>query len=257
MILFFSATGNTEYVARELAEALGDSEVVSLNEYTRSGKVLEVRSERPYVILSPVYISTIPDIVQEVLRMARFSGNRRAYFVMTCAGDKSASAWFAAEICRQNGVQYMGTAHITMPQDYLIYFTVKGPEENRKTIAAAEKKVPALAEYIRREEPFPETHVGKLHVGVIRPVSVLFQKYFINPANFHVSQDCVSCGRCEKVCPLGNIKMREGKPAWGTNCIHCTACINRCPKRAIEYGKRTAGKKRYAAPIYKQQKGNA
>lgn len=252
MILFFSATGNTEYIARCLAEALGDPEAVSLNEYTRLEKKLEVRSERPYVILSPVYISTIPEVVQEVLKTAQFSGNRKAYFVMTCAGDKSASAYFAAKICRQAGLRYMGTAHLTMPQDYLIYFKVKEPEENRRIVAAAEKKLPALTEQICREEPFAETRVGKLHVSVIRPVSVLFQRYFIDPAKFTVSQACVSCGRCAKVCPLGNIRMQEGKPVWGKHCIHCTACINRCPRKAIEYGTKTAGKKRYSAPVYKK-----
>ena len=43
-------------------------------------------------------------------------------------------------------------------------------------------------------------------------------------------------------CPLNNITMVEGK-----TCIHCSACINRCPKLAIEYGKKTIGKNRYVA----------
>ena len=47
--------------------------------------------------------------------------------------------------------------------------------------------------------------------------------------------------------PLNNINMVDGKPVWGNTCIHCSACINRCPKLAIEYGKKTIGKNRYVA----------
>ena len=59
-----------------------------------------------------------------------------------------------------------------------------------------------------------------------------------------------SCGICAKVCPLNNITMVDGKPVWGNDCIHWSACINRCPKLAIEYGKKTQGKNRYVAKKY-------
>lgn len=52
---------------------------------------------------------------------------------------------------------------------------------------------------------------------------------------------CVGCGLCERVCPLGNIALEGGKPAWRGTCTHCMACICRCPAEAIEYGKHSEG----------------
>ena len=34
-------------------------------------------------------------------------------------------------------------------------------------------------------------------------------------------------------------------PVWKTNCTHCMACICRCPKEAIEYGRHSVGLPRY------------
>ena len=58
-------------------------------------------------------------------------------------------------------------------------------------------------------------------------------------------EKCIGCGKCEKLCPLNNITLQNARPVWGTNCTQCMACICYCPTRAIEYGKKSAGKPRY------------
>ena len=65
---------------------------------------------------------------------------------------------------------------------------------------------------------------------------------------FIINDNCISCGKCEKLCPLSNIKLIEGQPIWGNHCTHCMACISRCPKGAIEYGKKTKDRIRYVCP---------
>ena len=52
----------------------------------------------------------------------------------------------------------------------------------------------------------------------------------------------------KKHSPRYNIKLKDGKPAWGSECTQCMACICYCPVSAIEYGKATIGKDRYLCP---------
>ena len=66
-----------------------------------------------------------------------------------------------------------------------------------------------------------------------------------------VTDACIGCGKCERVCVLKNISIREGRPIWGEECTHCMACICGCPTEAIEYGKRSQGKPRYQCKDYK------
>ena len=56
---------------------------------------------------------------------------------------------------------------------------------------------------------------------------------------------CVGCGKCEKLCPLNNVKLVDQKPVWYNQCTHCMACIGNCPVNAIQYGDITQNKEPY------------
>ena len=52
---------------------------------------------------------------------------------------------------------------------------------------------------------------------------------------------CISCGRCNKSCPMGlDVKtmVSEGKCHSCTECIQCGACIDECPKDVLKYKKK-------------------
>ncbi|MCF0134163.1 MAG: flavodoxin, partial [Blautia sp.] len=84
MILYFTGTGNSKYVADALAHQCGD-EAVNANRYIKAGKAGNFHSERPYVFVFPVYLSTIPEVFRTFIKRSKFSGNKDAYFVPTCA----------------------------------------------------------------------------------------------------------------------------------------------------------------------------
>ena len=253
MVLYFSATGNSEYIAKNLAH-LCDDEPLSINEYMRKGEVMNLTSEKPYVLVAPVYISTIPAKVVELIMNSTLEGNKDFYVIMTCAGSGvSASGDAAMKICQKLNLNYRGITHLTMPQDYLMFFEVKGKEENDVIMNSAIEKVPAIAETINNNEDLDTSKVGAMHTMSVAPVTWLFDTFFIKPKKFYATDECISCGICAKVCPLNNITMVDGKPVWDKTCIHCLACINRCPKLAIEYGKKTQGKNRYVAKKYIQK----
>ena len=59
------------------------------------------------------------------------------------------------------------------------------------------------------------------------------QKYADNP--FTVSDECISCGLCSRVCPCNNLAIENGRPVFMHHCANCMACVVNCPKRAIGY----------------------
>ena len=54
MILFFSGTGNSKFVAETIAADTGD-ERVSLNEVLKKGVKPAFHSEKPFVLVAPIY----------------------------------------------------------------------------------------------------------------------------------------------------------------------------------------------------------
>lgn len=53
---------------------------------------------------------------------------------------------------------------------------------------------------------------------------------------YKAEKDCIGCGLCAKDCPAGNIKMVDGKPKFGNRCLICARCSFRCPKNCINIG---------------------
>ncbi|MBQ7546393.1 MAG: EFR1 family ferrodoxin, partial [Clostridia bacterium] len=65
---------------------------------------------------------------------------------------------------------------------------------------------------------------------------------------FAVSSMCISCGTCVKVCPKDNIRLIEGRPQFGTDCLQCLACLQFCPQVAISIGAVTQRREHYHNP---------
>ena len=59
MVLYYSSTGNTQFIAKQIARLLGDN---SINLLTRIKEhdYSEIHSDTPFVICSPVYVSELP-----------------------------------------------------------------------------------------------------------------------------------------------------------------------------------------------------
>ena len=247
MIVYFSGTGNSRYAARQLADLTGDT-VCDIASYVRKGTGDTFQSDRPFVFVAPVYVAAPVLSLLDFLKNSSFQGNKKAYFVMTCAGTMSGSPIFCRKAAEEKGLEYMGTAVVKLPQNYIAYFSMKSPEENRKIITAAQPVLETLGRKILGGEPFIDPKINKMEYRSTLLILKPYYRWFITTKKFRAEDSCIGCGKCEKVCPLGNIRMEKGLPQWGDRCTHCMACINFCPKDAIEYGKGSVGKIRYRGP---------
>lgn len=250
MIVYFTGTGNSRYCAQWLAHALGDEAVDSFR-FIRDGIAAELISEKPWVFVAPTYGWQLPRIFADFVRNGSFAGSRNVYFVMTCGSEIGNAGAPLAALCARKNFTYKGVLQVVMPENYIALFDAPGPEQAQKIIAAAEPTLDNGAACIRDGQDFPAPKVGiidKLKSGV---VSAAFYRFIIKAKPFAVSDSCISCGKCTADCPLGNIRLQDGKPVWGAQCTHCMACICGCPTAAIEYGKASRGKPRYQCPTYR------
>ena len=90
MILYFSASGNSRFIA-EHAAALLEDEACSLNARIRLDQHDPLESARPYVLVCPTYAWRIPRIVEEHLRHTELKGSRQIYLLVSaCPADEPA-----------------------------------------------------------------------------------------------------------------------------------------------------------------------
>ena len=137
MIVYFTGTGNSRYCAAFLGEQLGDS-CLDVLPLLQSGAAADLRSERPWVFVTPTYAWRLPRLVRDLIRGGRFSGSRDAYFVMTCGSEIGNAEPALRALCAEKGLEFRGVLEVVMPENYIALFSAPGEEESAAIIARAE-----------------------------------------------------------------------------------------------------------------------
>ena len=244
MILYFSGTGNSKYVAKRIADALGD-EILNLNDRIKASDTSLVETGERVIIVTPTYAWRIPRVVRDWLRKTELRGAKQVWFVMTCGSEISNADRYNRELCTEKAISCMGTAQIVMPENYIAMFAAPQADAAREIVVKAEPSIDRAIAAIQRNQPFAPTRNNLYDRFMSGPVNPIFYKFFVKANAFTASSACIGCGQCVKRCPMNNITLKDGKPSWGKNCTHCMACICYCPVSAIEYGKKSVGQPRY------------
>ena len=244
MILYFSGTGNSNYVAKRIADALGDA-LVNLNDRIKASDTSSVETGERVIIVTPTYAWRIPRVVRDWLRKTELRGAKQVWFVMTCGSEIGNADKYNRELCAEKTISCMGTAQIVMPENYIAMFSAPQADKARQIVAKAEPSIDRAIAAIQSNQPFVPTRNNLYDRFMSGPVNPIFYKFFVKANAFTASSACIGCGQCVKRCPMNNVTLKDGKPSWGKNCTHCMACICYCPKEAIEYGKKSVGQPRY------------
>ena len=244
MVLCFSGTGNSQYVAQRLADALSEP-LLRLNDRIKSNDTSPVETGKQLILVTPTYAWRIPRLVEDWLLKTELTGAGQVWFVMTCGSEIGNAARYNRALCREKHLAYQGTAQIVMPENYIAMFNAPQADEARQIVAQAEPDIDRAIAAIAAGQPFPPPRSNLYDRFMSGPVNPLFYSLFVKDRAFTVSDACTGCGQCARLCPTNNITLQGGKPAWNGHCTHCMACICRCPAAAIEYGKKSLGKPRY------------
>jgi len=230
-IYYFTGTGNSMRAAVRIAERLGNTEIISMR-----NDPAEVSAADCDVIgfVYPVYHWTIPEAAVRFVEGLEI--NPEAYiFVVAMPSFILGEACERLErILAEKGAALSYGEKVNSVANYMIvYPPMPFPS---LTVPKTEKKLGRIAEDIanRRIRAIPRESAFIRHrrTTVMTPYKEL-QKYADNP--FTVSEECISCGICEGVCPVKNISLTDGVPAFQHKCAQCMACVAFCPKRAIGY----------------------
>lgn len=167
---------------------------------------------------------------------------------MTCGDSIGNAGKYLKNLCSKIEMNYRGCLEVVMPENYIAMFKTPNEKEAISMIDKAEPIIDQAIADLKLGQDFCDRKISvvdRLSSGLVND---LFYPLFVHDKKFYVTDACISCGLCEKVCPLQNIKLVNGKPIWNHHCTHCMACISHCPKEAIEYGKHSRGLPRYTCP---------
>ena len=214
MILYFSGTGNSKYVAKRIADALGD-ETVNLNDLIKDSDTSPVETGERLIVVTPTYAWRIPRVVRDWLLKTELRGARLAWFVMTCGSEIGNADRYNRDLCTEKGLACMGTAQIVMPENYIAMFSAPQADKARQIVAKAEPDIDRAIADIQADQPFAPTRNTLYDRFMSGPVNPIFYKCFVKANAFTASGACIGCGQCVKRCPMNNVTFKDGKPVRG------------------------------------------
>ncbi len=246
-IYYFSATGNSLKVAKDLAEKLGDTELVSIPKVMKSETDLSADS---IGIVFPVYAWGMPLMVAKFIKRLRAEHGKYFFAVVTCGGSAAGTLLQAEKSLRKQNVRLAAGFVVQMPTNYIVWGGAIPQERQQQMFDNWSKRLEDMAKIIgNREEHSVETGSFLANFFLSKALySISMPQFAGMDKAFHSDGNCDHCGICERVCPAGNIALQDGKPVWNHKCEQCLACIQWCPKQSIQYGQKTAGRQRYVNP---------
>jgi len=252
MIFYFSGTGNSLQVARNIAE-YNDEKLISIasernNKNTNFKYTLKDNEVIGFVY--PVYAWAPPKMVIDFIEKLKLINYKDNYIfsVATCGENIGNTMKVMSHSLKKQNFNLNSGFSISMPNNYIIMGDIDSKEKEEKKLLAAAETLKNI-NYIIKERKKDVFQVVKGPIpGILTTfINPLFNKGAMNTKKFYANDSCTSCGVCESVCNCKTIKV-QGKPKWGKECTQCLACIHLCPVSAIQYGKGTESKGRYKNP---------
>ncbi|MDE6369676.1 MAG: EFR1 family ferrodoxin [Muribaculaceae bacterium] len=251
MIIFFSGTGNSHFVARELGKLLHEEKILQLK-----GEILydptksHIKTDDKRIIwVFPTYSWGVPPVVKRFIKECNFdSADTAKHFMVTTCGDdtgETAAQW--RKLIAERKWTAANAYTVIMPNTYVLMkgFDVDSPELAAQKLKQAPSRIAEIADHINKKalgDMLVKGSWPKIKTGIIYPY---FVSCCMSPKPFKTNANCIGCGKCAQACPMDNITMGAKCPQWHDRCALCLRCYHICPCDAVEYGNATKDKGQY------------
>ncbi len=245
-IYYFSGTGNSIFVAKELQKRIADSEIISIVSML-SNDSLNIKGDKIGFVF-PVHALTIPIVVKEFIKKANFEAD---YFFAIATREGTVFRGFVEidHLLHKKGKRLNSRVVISMFSNDARQKNYRKPTEAE--VLSMEKKVEEeltiQTEIIEMKRDLSNMDISYTINCSSNPLAnflleklVIYgmdiSKYVGGVNYYYTSDNCIGCGTCENVCLSQKIKLVDKKPIWQKDvlCFMCYACLNYCPVKAVQ-----------------------
>ena len=238
VIIYFSGTGNTSFLASLIKERLERENLYLTNicsiDYKK--EVIDLSSYDLIIFSYPIYAFNSPIIFDKYLKKLKFIKNKK-YYILKQSGEplslNNSSSAFIKRKLRKNKIKLNGEYHFLFP--YNIHFRYS--DEFVKELYNSTLKLLDIFIYdlknskVSKIKSNPFIYLNALIFKIQRlggPVNSYFYKIDYSK--------CIHCNKCMNDCPTNNIVKVNDKYKFNNKCIMCMRCSFFCPKDAINIG---------------------
>jgi ferredoxin len=279
-IYYFSGTGNSLHVAREIQIRLPGSELVPVIPLLEQDCIKT--PAKSIGIVFPLQGPTVPAAIKRFLERIDLTNVEYIFAVATRGGTTCRIRREIDKIIKRQGksldAHFVITVFNNDPKfksgQKSYYCHPISPEELNEKASEIEVKCGEISEVVKNKRVSHQKdreYSFKYGFLLERIIIWLIKKQETKAIKnyFYADSKCTGCGLCEKICLSDRISIKQGEPFWDDKviCYMCYACLNFCPVSSIQIRSKwymksyTTTEKRYEHPyatalnIQNQKKG--
>ena len=245
IMLYFSGTGNSQYIAELFGQKTGAA-CHSIEKNIDFAALIAANETIGFCY--PVYASRAPRIMRNFVaeHLDKLKNKNIIIFCtqMLFSGDGARS--FAA-LFPQNHLQVIYAEHFFMPNNVSNVFILPLASDKliKRYIACSERRMQAACHNIKngkiKKRGF---NVFSQFLGLIQGVFLTTVEKMANNS-VKITASCNNCQICIAVCPMQNLIYEDGCITHKHDCTMCYRCVNKCPQKAITVGYHGKVKRQY------------
>ena len=195
MILYFSGTGNSKYVASRIKDAT-DDEIFSIEDCIKVNNYKFSLDEGESLgIICPTYFFGVPVIVEDFLKRVRFTlkGDNYIYAVTTCGGFSGGTLTRIEELLKNTNLELKAKYDITMVDTWTPSYDVSDLKANEEVQKKSEVRLDLIIKKIigKKEGNFQSKTLPNF---ICKIVYASYDKARCTKY-FSVNKDCIGCGK--------------------------------------------------------------
>jgi len=232
VIYYFTGTGNSLYTARKISDYIHNSKLEPIAQIFEQK---EIKSDTKKVgFVFPLYYWGLPKIVEKFIKKINLDSAGYIFYISTSGGESSNDCVSGKikNILSKKGKKLNGGFRIVMPGNYIKIYDLDSQDLQKKKLANSLIRIKSIADKINNMQERVKKDKNKTFATLVNN----YWQANVNKSdkNFFLDESCNSCRICEKICPVKNITLINGKPVWSHKCEECLACIHFCPNGSIK-----------------------
>lgn len=247
-LFYFTGTGNSFIVAKQLAERLQNCKLIPIVQMMKKEKVSSIPEKVGFVF--PLYYYGLPKIVNDFIQKIDLSNSEYHFAIITRAGEEDGASFYQLkELFNTKSKTLDAEFAVEMPNNFIIEYPAETKEQQEDKFIKAIEEIEQISNFINNNESRLREQQKTRYYTRFKRINEEFQlKVNFSDDKFYFDENCTSCGICQKICPVDNILLIDGKPHWQHQCQQCLACINYCPEKSIKYDGQRSSNDRYHHP---------
>lgn len=258
-IYYFSGTGNSLIVARDIAEKM-DGNLISIPSVMEKERI--TTDADVIGVVFPTYYEPyggVPLIVRRFINKLENMRSKYIFAICTYGSGSFNALKFLGKLVESQGGKLSAGFTVNMPNN-MAGSKINNTSKQQKMSKVWKENIEVISENIMARKEcrldMPNVLAGKAYILIklivtpliflFKPLTLMHLKRYSNSSNrsyeellpfmdrsFHTDEKCIGCRTCLRICPVENIQMVHKTPEWRHRCEFCLACFHWCPEGAI------------------------